>query len=85
MCSFVGCYDYLEHDLPAPIVSNSIEGCGKAAVVSYHKALSTSLAEAESRSQCWENDSRGSVERMAQAEEERDAARHDASMACIGC
>ena len=50
-------------------------------VVSDHRALSASLAEAESSSRHWENEARGSVERMAQAKEERDIARHDDSMA----
>ena len=40
-----------------------------------------SLDEAESNSRRWENEARGSVERMAQAEAERDVARHDALMA----
>ena len=42
--------------------------------------LSASLAEAESSSRCWENEARGSVERMARTETERDATRHDALM-----
>ena len=50
-------------------------------VVSDHRALSASLAEAESSSQRWENEDKESVEKMAQAEAERDATRHDASMA----
>ena len=50
-------------------------------VVSDHRALSASLAEAESSSRRWENEARGSVERMARAEAESDAACHDASMA----
>ena len=52
-------------------------------VVSDHKELSISLVEAESSSSRWENEARGSVERMARAETERDAARHDALMARI--
>ena len=47
-------------------------------VVSDHRVLSASLAEAESSSWRCENEAKGSVERMAQAEAERDAARHDA-------
>ena len=43
--------------------------------------LSASLANAKSSSQRWENEARGSVERMAQADSERDASRLDASMA----
>ena len=50
-------------------------------VVSDHKTLSASLVEAESSSLRWENEVRGSVERMARAEAERDAACHDALMA----
>ena len=50
-------------------------------VISDHKVLSASLAEAESSSRSWENEARGSVERMACAEIERDAARHAALMA----
>ena len=50
-------------------------------IVSDHKALSAPLAEAESSSRCWENEARGSIERMARVEAERDAARHDALMA----
>ena len=46
-----------------------------------HRALSASLDEAESSSRHWENEARGSVERMARAEAERDAARHDSLMA----
>ena len=52
-------------------------------VIYDHKVLSASLAEAESSSWGWENEARGSVERMAQAEAERDVARHDALMACM--
>ena len=43
--------------------------------------LSASLAKAESSSRGWENEAKGRVERMARAEAERDAARHDALMA----
>ena len=49
-------------------------------IVSNHRALSASLAEAESRFWRWENEARGSVERMARVEAERDVARHDALM-----
>ena len=42
--------------------------------------LSNSLVEVESSSWCWENEARGSFERMARAEAERDVARHDALM-----
>ena len=50
-------------------------------IVSDHKALSASLAEAESSSRRWENEAKESVEKMARADVERDTARHDASMA----
>ena len=50
-------------------------------VVSDHRALSTSLDAAKSSSWRWENEAKGSVEKMARAKAERDAARHDASMA----
>ena len=50
-------------------------------IVSDHRTLRSSLAEAESNSQRWENEARGSVERMSRPEAERDAARHDALMA----
>ena len=50
-------------------------------VVSDHRALSASLAEAESSSRCWENEAKGRVERMARAKAKRDDARHYASMA----
>ena len=43
--------------------------------------LSTSLVEVELSSRCLENEARGSLERMARAEAERDATRHDALMA----
>ena len=52
-------------------------------VVSNQRALSASLYEAESSSRRWENEAKGSVERIARVEAERDAARHDASMACM--
>ena len=42
---------------------------------------SASLAEAKSSSRRWENEAKGSVERMARAKVERDVARHDAQMA----
>ena len=50
-------------------------------VVFYHKALSASLAEAESSSRCLENEVKENIEKMARAEAGRDATRHDASMA----
>ena len=50
-------------------------------VISDHRALSASFAEAESSLRRWENEAKGSVESMAQVEVERDVARHDASMA----
>ena len=49
--------------------------------VSDHSALSASLAEVESRSQCWENEAKEGVEKVARAEAERDVARHEALMA----
>ena len=52
-------------------------------VISYHRVLSASLAKAESSSRSWENEAKGSVERIARAEVERDAACHDALMACM--
>ena len=50
-------------------------------VISDHRALSASLAEAESSSRRWENEARGSVERTARAEDKKDVARYDALMA----
>ena len=50
-------------------------------VVSDHRALSASLAKAESSSWCWENEAKESVEKMARSEAERDTTRHDALMA----
>ena len=50
-------------------------------VVSYHRVLSASLAKAESSSRRWENEVKESVEKVARAEAERDASRHNASMA----
>ena len=50
-------------------------------IVSDHKVLSAFLAETESNSRCWENEARGSVERMARVKAKKDAARHDALMA----
>ena len=52
-------------------------------VVSDHRKLSASLVEAESSSWRWENEAKESVEKGARAEVERDAARHDASIACM--
>ena len=51
--------------------------------VSDHSALSAALAEADSRSQCWEKKAKEGVEKVARAEAERDVARHEASMACM--
>ena len=45
--------------------------------------LSASLAEAESSSRCWDNEAKGSIERMSRAEAKRDAACHNAQMAHI--
>ena len=50
-------------------------------VISDHRVLSVFLAEAELSSKRWENEARGSIERMARAKVERDASRHDALMA----
>ena len=50
-------------------------------VISDHKALSASLAEAESSSWRWENEAKESVEKMDRVEAERDTACHDASIA----
>ena len=52
-------------------------------IISDHNVLSASLAEAESSSRHWENEAKGSVERMAYAKTERDVARHDALMSCM--
>ena len=52
-------------------------------IVFDHRALSASLVEVESSSLRWENEAKESVEKMAQAEAERDAASHDASMALM--
>ena len=46
-----------------------------------HRALSASLDETESRSRCWEKEAKEGIKKVAQAEAERDAARHKASMA----
>ena len=50
-------------------------------IVFYHRALSASIAEVESSSRRWENEAKGSLEKMARAKAERDVARHDSSMA----
>ena len=50
-------------------------------VVSGHRALSSSLAEAESSSQHREKEVKEGVEKVARAEVERDSACHEASMA----
>ena len=47
----------------------------------YHKVLSASLAEEESRSRRWEKEAEEGVEKVARVEVKRDAARHEASMA----
>ena len=47
----------------------------------YHKVLSASLAEAESRSRRWEKEAEEGVEKVARVEVKKDAARHEASMA----
>ena len=52
-------------------------------VASDHRVLSASLTKIESSSWRWENDSKESVEKMAHAEAERHATRHDASMAIM--
>ena len=83
---FRGDHGHPKHDLPAPRVSNSAEGCGEIAALPpidhfLHRVLSASLIEAESSSRHWENEARGSAEKMARAEAERDAARPDALMA----
>ena len=49
--------------------------------ISDHRALSASLAEAESRSRRWEKEAKEGVEKVARAEADRDAARHEAFMA----
>ena len=50
-------------------------------VISNHRVLSASLTEVKSSSRRWKNEDRGSVERMARAEVEKDTTRHDAQMA----
>ena len=50
-------------------------------VVSDHRALSASLAEAEPSSRSWESEAKESIEKVAQVEAKKDAARHDALMA----
>ena len=52
-------------------------------VVSDHRALSASLAEVESNSRRWDKEAKEGIERAAQAEAEKDAARHEDSMASI--
>ena len=46
-----------------------------------HRALSASLAEAESRSQRWEKEAKEGFEKVARAKAERDVAHHEALMA----
>ena len=48
-----------------------------------HRALSASLAEAESRSRRWEKEVKEGVEKLARAEAERGATRHEALMALM--
>ena len=50
-------------------------------VVADHTVLSSSLAEVESRSQRREKEAKEGIEKVARAEVEKDAARHEASMA----
>ena len=45
--------------------------------------LSASLYEAESRSRLWEKEAKEGVEKVALVEAERDATRHEASMASM--
>ena len=52
-------------------------------VVSDHRAMSASLAEAESSSQRWEKEAKEGIEKVARAEVERDVARYEASIACM--
>ena len=85
-CSFVGCYGYPEHDLPTSRVLTQLRDAERLRlyaklVVSDHRALSASLAEAESSSRRWENEVKGSIENMARAKADRAATHHDASMA----
>ena len=66
MYSFADCYGYPEHDLLASRVLDSAKGCEEVAalcqsIVSDHRALSASLAEAESSSRCWENEAKGGL------------------------
>ena len=49
--------------------------------VSDHRALSASLAEADSRSRHWETEAKEGIVKVARVEAERDTARHEASMA----
>ena len=51
--------------------------------ISDHRALSASLAEAESRSRRWETKAKEGIENVARAKGERDAARYEALMACM--
>ena len=51
--------------------------------VSNHGVLRASLAEVESRSQCWEKEAKEGVEKVALAEAEIDAACHEALSACM--
>ena len=49
--------------------------------ISDQRALSASLAEAESRSRRWETEDKEGIVKVARAEAERDIALHEASMA----
>ena len=51
--------------------------------ISDHRALSASLVEAKSRSRRWETGAKEGIENVARAEAERDATRHEASLACM--
>ena len=50
-------------------------------IVSDHKALSASLAEAESSSRRWESEAKESIEKVARTKGEKNVVRHDSSMA----
>ena len=51
--------------------------------MSDHRALSASLAKAESSSRRWEKKAKEGVEKVARVEAERDVSRYEASMACM--
>ena len=50
-------------------------------IIFYHRALSASLAEAESSFRGWENEAKESVDKMVRVQGKRNTARHDASKA----